>query len=359
MLKNPLWNIGVTLCSESRLCFIDSDVVVCDSDWAESTAKRFEEGYDVLSLASFQYYQFDMKCHLIETIGHKWTYKKDMSAHAGFTLGMTRKAFEEIGGFDPALILADIHAYYKMFGRIMEKWYAKWLVQKVLDSEGANGHSFRFSYVSNIACHVWHGDERTKYIKTTNLLQYAGIKDIGDVVEYDNGNFNVLPKWKDEPRCRILRKILIDFNAGRIEGDNLCSEYARRMGEELGVPDESHPLVVCTTIKKGFDVGVEDFTKFMEMAESRLAEFNPIVLFFTDVEVGENDFNVVRLEGYDANDEAAQCLRGDLKWPEGAVVYYVPFRLNNCDRPWIPDKVLRRVDGTVLMSANGKYSKQD
>ena len=35
LLKNPLWNKGADYCVEDRLCFLDSDVVMCNSDWVE------------------------------------------------------------------------------------------------------------------------------------------------------------------------------------------------------------------------------------------------------------------------------------------------------------------------------------
>ena len=38
MLKHPLWNIGVANCTESKLCFVDSDVVMCNSDWIKKAA---------------------------------------------------------------------------------------------------------------------------------------------------------------------------------------------------------------------------------------------------------------------------------------------------------------------------------
>lgn len=72
MLKNSLWNIGVANCTESRLCFVDSDLVMCNSDWVERAVDAFDSGSDVLSLASHQYYQSDSSCKLYETIGYKW-----------------------------------------------------------------------------------------------------------------------------------------------------------------------------------------------------------------------------------------------------------------------------------------------
>ena len=360
MLKMSLWNIGAAMCKESRLCFVDSDVVMCDSDWIETTARKFDEGYDVLSLASFQYYQYSTKCHLIETIGHKWAHRKQLSAHAGFTLGLTRSTFEMIGGFDPSLILNDINNYYKILGKVMMKWYDKWIVQEDLVKQASNGYNVRFSYADSIACHIWHGDDKQKYNAITSLIRTAGVNDIRTLVEWDESNFDELPRWKDDLRCRILKEVLSDLYANRIQWEKASEEYGRRMGEVFGVPDETHPLVVCTTVKNGFDVSMEDFLKFRSRAEAAFTSPSPIVLFFTDVEQNErfdfasNEINTVPMKGYEDGKEFEQCMRADLKWPENAIIYYVPFKMDKYNtRIWIPNAPVHNPDGTVLTTCSG------
>lgn len=188
MLKHPLWNIGVANCTESKLCFVDSDVVMCNSDWIKKAAHEFDS-YDVLSLASHQYCQADENCKLYETIGYKWvsTGKVD-KGHVGFTLGLTRKTFKEIGGLDPAIILDDIHTYHKILGDEAFKFFEEWTKPFDLPSDRKFGYNLELGYADNVACHVWHGDAPSKYDDLTKLMVTSGVKSMSDIFDYSRGD---------------------------------------------------------------------------------------------------------------------------------------------------------------------------
>lgn len=362
MLKNPLWNIGVENCTESRLCFVDSDVVMCDSNWIEKAVIAFET-HDVISLASHQYMQADENCKLHETIGYKWTTTGKVDrGHAGFTLGLTRKAFKEIGGLDPAIILDDIHIYHKILGDEEFTFFSKWTKPFVLPSDGKYGYNLELGYADNIACHIWHGGTESKYDDLTKLLVAAGVKSINDIFDCSEQ----LPVWKElSAKCMALKKTILKYyehvKKNELVEDkqpdfDIVGEYRSEMKRLLGEPDEKHPLFVCTVVKDRFGLKLEEFTKFRNRVEDKFigAKLQPVVLFFTDCRKYDfkgSELNVVPLKNYNPDDEFSQCLRKNLKYPKNVIIYYIPFGLHDFNSDlWIPDGKVENCDGTILMS---------
>ena len=364
MLKHPLWNIGVANCTESKMCFVDSDVVMCNSDWIKKAAPEFDS-YDVLSLASHQYCQADENCKLFETIGYKWvsTGKVD-KGHVGFTLGLTRKTFNLIGGLDPAVILVDIHVYHKILGDDAFKSFEKWYKPFDLPADRKFGYNVELGYADNISCHVFHGDAPSKYDDLTKLMVASGVKSMSDIFDYSRGD--ELPAWKtNTAKGMALRNTILKYyehvKKNELAEDkqpdfDLVGEYRSEMKRLLGEPDEKHPLFVCTVVKDRFGLKLEDFTKFSDMVEDKFigAKVQPVVLFFTDCkkyDFKDEGFNVVPIKNYNPEDEFAQCLRKDLKYPKNVVIYYIPFRLEGFRSDiWIPDGRIDNSDGTVIMS---------
>lgn len=83
---------------------------------------------------------------------------------------------------------------------------------------------------------------------------------------------------------------------------------------------------------------------------------------FSDVKVESgnlDELNIVDLKNYDYENEFMQCLRNDLKWPKNAIAYYIPFGLTEFNtKIWIPEKILKNEDGTVLINIDDvKYDK--
>ena len=359
MLKHPLWNIGVANCTESKLCFVDSDVVMCNSDWIKKAASEFDS-YDVLSLASHQYCQASDDCKLYETIGYKWvsTGKVD-KGHVGFTLGLTRKTFNLIGGLDPAIILDDIHTYHKILGDNAFKFFDGWTKPFALPPDMKFGYNVELGYADNIACHIWHGGTESKYDDLTKLLSASGIKTIKDIFDCSEH----LPEWKTySARCMVLKRTIEKYykhvKENELVGDkqpfDIVGEFRSGMKKAMGEPDEKHPLFVCTVVKDRFGLKLEDFTKFRDMVEDRFfgSKIQPVVLFFTDCkkyDFEDEGFNVVPIKNYNSEDEFSQCMRKDLKYPKNVVIYYIPFGLTDFSSDlWLPDGKVENADGTIL-----------
>ena len=368
LLKNPLWNIGASNCPESRLCFVDSDVVMCNSDWVEKAATAFGQ-YDVLSLASHQYYQADESCSLHRTIGHTWVESGNLSGHLGFTLGLTRKAWQEIGGLGPALVLDDVHTYHKIVGdRLFKDAYKDWLGMFELPERHRNGHNLELGYAPNVACHVWHGDHPSKYADLTRLVKAASVKSESDMFDCSER----LPTWKMCSARGIAlsravamyndhhRRNDLDEDAGVVDsGFDIVAEFRSEMRKQLGAPDSRHPLFICTVAKDGFGLRLQDFIEFHSKVEEKFflpSGVQPIVLFFTDCQkhgFKECGLNTVPLKNFKPGEEFAQCIRKELKYPPGTTIYYVPFGFDldglSTDI-WRPDGVFENPDGTVLAS---------
>lgn len=300
-----------------------------------------------------------------ETIGYKWvsTGKVD-KGHVGFTLGLTKKAFKEIGGLDPAIILDDIHIYHKILGDEEFTFFNEWTKPFVLPSDRKFGYNIELGYADNIACHVWHGDAPSKYDDLTKLMVASGVKSMSELFDYSRDD--APPTWKTNTAngialSRTILKYYEYVKKNELVEDkqpdfDIVGEYRSEMKCLLGEPDEKHPLFVCTVVKDRFGLKLEDFTKFRNMVENKFigAKVQPVVLFFTDCkkyDFKDEGFNIVPLKNYNPEDEFAQCLRKDLKYPKKVVIYYVPFSLTDFRSDiWLPEGKIENLDGTILMS---------
>ena len=99
------------------------------------------------------------------------------------------------------------------------------------------------------------------------------------------------------------------------------------------------------------------FTCFRDTVDERITDelgVQPFVVFFTDIDyldLPNDEFNIVPCKNLDYDNLYKQCLRKDLKIPDGSVIYYVPFCSYNEFNPkiWIPEGIEINSDGTVLI----------
>lgn len=359
MLKNPLWNIGAANCTETKMCFLDSDVVMCNSDWVERCAHQLGVN-DVISLASHYYRQADDTCTLSESIGHKWVSESKLGGgHCGYTLGMTRKAFKMFGGLDTALILDDIRVFHKLAGESRFKPFSKWTHSFKLDEKMATGYNLSLGYAGNVACHIWHGDDRLKYDSITKLLLEAGVDDMDDIVDYDPRKPDNLPIWRmGKARVTALRNVLLKY--AKSDGD-MVSEFYAEMRTLRGQPDEKHPLFVCTIVREGFGLGVGDFVKFREQVESKfnpgIDKCSPTTVFFTDCtkfDFKGSGLNVLPMKELGkGKDEITKCANSkEFAKHRCSTLVYVPFDFSGWDKlnmsVWVPDELVKLGNGVGM-----------
>jgi hypothetical protein len=137
-------------------------------------------------------------------------------------------------------------------------------------------------------------------------------------------------------------------------------EFTTKMMSLYGIQDENRQLYVCTVVKNGFGVKLDDFIKFRERVERAFEKVaSPIVLFFTDAKFNfkSEGLNVAPLKGYDKAKEFDQCVRKGLKYQKNSIIYFIPFKIDYFNEDiWIPDERIDFSDGTVLMpiGENGK-----
>lgn len=297
-MKNPLWNIGAASCSEGNLCFVDSDVVMCDSNWVKMAQCEFNRGTDVMSLASHQYYQADDSCSLHETIGRKWkTTGSVEGSHCGFTIGITRSTFELIGGFDPAVILDDHQTWRKIMGDETFSPFSDWVRPVRLPESRRLGYPVSVGCVEgSVACHIWHGDFNRKYGDLVDLLSATGIESIYDVVEYAGFRTKELPKWKsDDARSKALgdavraycSKMIVGIDQPKFKYD-ADSEFRSRMMRNLGVAGgNGNPFTVFTVVQGRFNVDFDDIIRFSDEIGRRFkmeSSISPRIVVYTDLQ---------------------------------------------------------------------------
>lgn len=367
LLKNPLWNIGAENCVESRLCFLDSDVVMCNSDWVEKCSLAFDSGLDVMSLAANQYCQADESCKLLKSIGHMWNTQKSVEgSHCGFSVGMTRKVWREIGKLKPAVILDDLRTFHEIVGQSAFAPFARWTSSFKLDNRHALGYNLGLGSTDSIACHIWHGDPGKKYEFATDLLAIAGVKDVDDLFDVDKKTG--MPTWKSGiAYIDAIKGVLKDMDSL----DDPRKAYYREMRNRLGTPDEKHPLFVCTVVKDCFGLEFKDFVSFkmgIEGAYSPGHGMTPTVVFITDCTKFKSDFaesniNVMPLDNKIIDGRAKTQNIVDMcaasvravekgKW-KGSTVMYLPFDFKDFDKleldVWVPDGVVKLGDGVEIV----------
>ena len=101
-LKTALWNIGAKKCKSEKLLFIDSDIVFFNADWILKASNALDL-YDVISIAGQVKYENQCQnSNFIDSIGKSIQISNNQKndGHVGFTIGMTRKAYDLYGMFE-------------------------------------------------------------------------------------------------------------------------------------------------------------------------------------------------------------------------------------------------------------------
>ena len=352
LIKHALWNIGVSeLNSEiCNFCFVDSDVVMCDSDWLAKSEEQFKK-YDVLSLSAFNYYEVNEHMPIQETIGHSWSVANNNGnhPHCGFHLGLTRKAYDSLGGLMPSIILDDVMTYTKICGKKNMGNLKNWALP-YSKNENENGFDLRLGYVDTISCHIWHGDDMAKYNAITSFLREVGIGSNDELFEYEVGG---LPRWRNGRFFTSINNAILRYYSADAEL-NIMDMFIANMNLG-GFTKQMRKTYAVTCIESGFGVDLDSIVKFRNEIELRLWKFNPIVVVITDVklsedEISENGLNIVPISPMlPCNYE--QMKRKDLDFSLGSELVFVPFGKKVRGKICIlneGDEDLKFSDGTYL-----------
>lgn len=245
-LKTPLWNIGATISNASKLCFIDSDISFCNSSWLESVNDQFESGVDVMSLHGFGYHENQCGIsQMHESIGHAIQNKTASYGHYGFTIGMTRDAFNKIGGFECSYILDDLLYWSKITGGRFIHNYSEWSLNPKIN----DGLALKVGSTEEVVCHNDHGELKTRKYRALIDVAKDRIRSFNDIIEYFPEKPSILPKWKNDSLASKTIYDAVDLVvSSEEENANGNDIYFKIANSKFGEILESSPKIYSNVV---------------------------------------------------------------------------------------------------------------
>ena len=161
-MKESLWNIAARKVTGDNLIFLDSDIVFCNRGWLNSVARAFDK-YDIMSVHSYGYYAEQpvgtAVRFLMPSIGENWLGGNPFG-FPGFTVGMTRRVFEDIGGFPiVSCYSGDVWFWTMVFGDKKISKIDNLPYCSVPDSwKGGLCEYYSVGATGEVCAHVSHGD---------------------------------------------------------------------------------------------------------------------------------------------------------------------------------------------------------
>ena len=208
--KERLWNLGASLVESEKIIFLDGDVIFHNTDWIEKCAD---------SLNYFDVIQPFHTATWLDSAGRPDRHRPSIAAaiasnaapklseyHPGFGWGMTRKAFDELGGFYDAAVTGNSDALFALSLRnnkhhnAVEDWYRLRQDPHVLSptyqdyKKRAASLNLTVGFPSEVnLTHLYHGERSNRqYITREKLFPRRPNNDY-DIVEGSNG----LQEWRD------------------------------------------------------------------------------------------------------------------------------------------------------------------
>lgn len=253
-LKTPLWNVGVLNSRSSKLCFVDADVAFCQSNWLEKAIQGFED-YDVMSLASYCYYEGG-QVTVSPTLGQTYLLNKAKIeqgerlkwGRSGLTVGMTRDLWDALKGFDSSVILDDVLYWYKVLGYDCPYNNEKWMIHGK-DMSNLYGIDAKLGAVDTICCHLDHGPlSNRKYSQLFDIIQQ--IDNPQELFVYDYLK-SKLPVWQSTLDADVIRRALKLSKTSNINCSGRSIVHRARLEIE-GPIDESMQLVIQVSFTPSF-----------------------------------------------------------------------------------------------------------
>ncbi|MGI9458426.1 MAG: hypothetical protein ACR2NF_00370 [Pirellulales bacterium] len=214
--KENLWNLAARMTDAKKLIFIDADIVFNDTSWFERTVELLDT-YDIVQ-------PFVNAVWLDETGAASAI--KNCSAyaiktekvpnltryHPGFAWGMTREAFDAIGGWDDRMCTGNTDGAFAMCFRDTPGMHGliNWFIENQEPSvqsyqfkdyrRNILSHDFKVGYLKNSSVvHLWHGNPLDRqYISRKDLFKRSD--DLTYPVEYRKDGLLV---WQDEQSMNL------------------------------------------------------------------------------------------------------------------------------------------------------------
>ncbi len=222
--KERLWNLAAELTDAKKLIFIDADIVFHENNWLEQCVSSLDE-FDVIQPFHIAKWLdrdgslLGMKMCTAAAIEQQKKPSFD-TYHCGFGIGMTRTAFDELGGIFDRAISGNGDALFWMAARDDENHkevldYYRQRQDPVVDAPSYKAYCERFANKdfaigcpkNVIATHLWHGDHKDRqYVSRARLFPKSPDNEF-DIVESDNdllefrtpeiANLQVDPYWNN------------------------------------------------------------------------------------------------------------------------------------------------------------------
>lgn len=321
-MKSPLWNIGAKHTSEPRLCFIDSDVMFCNSGWLSEVQTKFEEGYDVLSLQGWSYYDGDEVKDFDESIGHQFMSNaccRYNCGHFGFTIGMTREIFNRIRGFKCSVVLDDLVYWNQVVGdriKSLEKWK--------IDKDKCYGVDAKVGSTEEVACHCDHGPLSSRRYSQLLSIVKDRVDGLDDIIKYDPADPSVLPSFAGNEFGMTIKDSLAKCQqqtSQDLSGDDIYFANARRHFNEV-----EDNLVVVTSMHSGFQRNVHYLQEFEDVLRQRIRVDFQFVCFSDKVE--DSSIQIPFSSNIKRKFEFLEMFREDIVFKENSYILYIPFQKN-------------------------------
>lgn len=210
-LKESLWNNAARNTDAAKLIFVDTDVVFSTEEWVDRAAWLLDQADIIQPMDFCRWLDFTgRQCNQKISFAHAAATRQPFHfarIHPGFSWGMTRKAFDELGGFydlnvtggnDTAFALAIVNSD--------EAERARHVIattqEPTLDAESflqyranALSHRHKLMTVRGVtAVHLWHGDISGRAYTTRSQVYPRLENNDYPVKRLPNG----LLAWEDE-----------------------------------------------------------------------------------------------------------------------------------------------------------------
>ena len=251
--KENLWNVGARASAGDKLIFLDSDVVYEDSEWVLKCSDALDR-YDVIQPFSKavwrdpEFAELQTKVSAAEVIRDGGNYYGG-THHPGFGWGMTRNAFNQIGGFHEDCITGegDVAFAVSLVKDEQVNAIARWLRASTRFFASKKYKAYRrhnsclgltVGVPENLSVfHLWHGNisdrgyqDRYKRVPPCDDGEYHlierpdGIKELSRQEDIDNMNAYFSGRNEDGRHPRFIL-----CGMGKT-GSNSTAEAIRQLG---------------------------------------------------------------------------------------------------------------------------------
>lgn len=223
--KENMWNLGVKLLPKDwkHVAFADADVEFTNPHFAKDTLKILNGTRDIIHMHS---HCLDMDLDknamsLFSSFGYQYSIQQPYSSkgslfwHPGFTLAITRKAYEQIGGiFQKSILGAGDHNLFlcligngiKSLNENVSDEYKQSIVEFEQKCKGLR----LGSHPSNIIIHNFHGSKKNRQYSSRWLILVKHLFDPYKHIEIDYQGLQI--PSKDCPK-ELLDDIMLYFQS--------------------------------------------------------------------------------------------------------------------------------------------------